>query len=320
MDFNALRLKIQDAIALDNALVPAESAHTALLAAMRLALQNDSVAADEGDVSLAAAARAAIPRVEAGIKAAHERLVAQANAACPWVLEPLKWDADLLGPAGKGRSELLHTQYIAYFLDPRGSHGLGTKPLRELFRLLGRLIEGEDVFERLAKAPGEMDLLSRVRVSAEERLEEDVTVGQRRCDIWIELIDADRSVFVVIENKIDAQEHGDQLAAYEEVVWQRARERRVLNFEAKLVYLTPTGRQPDSARDQRLWLPVSYAQLAGVFMLACKDSPAPTATFVALYVNTILRHILMASGSNNKGGALRQLGYLREALLQGEHA
>ncbi|MCC6810049.1 MAG: PD-(D/E)XK nuclease family protein [Deltaproteobacteria bacterium] len=130
---------------------------------------------------------------------------------------------------------------------------------KEFFALLGRLIPGEDVFERISKDGEENnERLRRVHVFAERGVEAPADHGnaitERRCDIWLELIEEGRSIVVVIENKIDAGEHGAQLSAYEQAVWQWARQNRRLSFEAKLVFLTPDGRPPDGQSDQQLWV------------------------------------------------------------------
>ncbi len=63
------------------------------------------------------------------------------------------------------------------------------------------------------------------------------------------MVDEQRKLAVVIENKIDAGEHGDQLDRYYEAVRQEYPDYRLL-----ALYLTPNGDEPSHPG----YLPVSY--------------------------------------------------------------
>jgi hypothetical protein len=131
-----------------------------------------------------------------------------------------------------------------------------------------------------------------------------------RCDLWLELDDSVRSLIIIVENKIDSGEHDNQLVAYEEALWSRVRERRRLNLDAKLVFLTPDGRLPDQEYDRELWLPMSYLQLAATLARATRDAPEPGRTLLNLYISTILKFVLAIPASAQGLERLRQLPYL----------
>ena len=157
-----------------------------------------------------------------------------------------------------------------------------------------------------------------MRVSSEERVEAGQFTAHapeaRRCDVWIELVEEGRSLFVVIENKVDAGEHGDQLSAYEGAVWQRARARRHLNFEARLIFLTPDGRPPGDEVDKKLWIPISYRQLACALACAGRDAPEPGRSMLMLYTASILRHVLGIPASGESLDRVRQYPFMRDVL------
>jgi hypothetical protein len=207
-------------------------------------------------------------------------------------------------------------------LDSRGAHGLGVRVLREFFRLLGRLIPGEDIFERLGNGTPENDeRLRHVGVTAEHVVEAPFEAGttteERRCDLWLELLEEGHALVVVIENKIDAGEHDEQLASYERAVWKWARDRRQNSFEQRLMFLTPDGRAPDGVNDHPAWLPVSYRQLAAALAHAARDAPEPGRTFVSLYLSTILKTILGIGPETEDLNFVRHLTYMNELLAPG---
>jgi hypothetical protein len=287
-----------------------------LLGLMRAAIENDrrSVAAD--DVKLAAIVRELLPRVTKKASEIHNQLRSQLVSDAPWALVPLDSSLDLLSPLGKALHEPTHTQILAFLMDPGKPHGLGIRVLREVFKMMGRLIPGEDSFERLAfDSAQSTDTLRRIRVTAEHVNELDGC--NARCDLWLELEDDHRSLIVVIENKVGASEHGDQLKTYEEALWRRAKERRRLSLEAKLVYLTPDGRLPDQDFDRRLWLPVSYTNLAACLAHASRDAPDPGKTLLNLYNSTILRYVLGVPSHPDGIERMQQLSFLNELQNQG---
>lgn len=287
-----------------------------LVASMREAIESDRGFTAEDDQRLATSMQELLPRVAEAATRRHEQVRERLIADAPWSLTALDSALDLLSPLGKSTSEPTHTKVLGFLLNPSSPHGLGIRVLREFFKLMGRLIPGEDVFERLARdsALG-TDTLRRMRVTAEQTHE--MPGRSARCDLWLELDDDERSLIVVVENKIGAGEHGDQLRTYEEALWRRAKERRRLSFEAKLVFLTPDGHLPDQDYDRRLWLPLSYTHLAACLAHASRDAPEPGKTFLNLYNSTILRFVLGVPSATEGIGKLHQLSFLAELERQG---
>jgi PD-(D/E)XK nuclease superfamily len=283
---------------------------SAVLQDIRAAMKADRMMAGPEDLELANAVEKMLPEITARISEQHEELRAHLQADASWALTPLDMELDLLGPLAKANHEPTHTRVLSYLLNPSGAHGLGVRVAREFFVLIGKMIPGEDVFERLSvDTPGNTELLRQIDVRAEQTVS--TTEGEFRCDVWLELSDHERTVVVVVENKVGAAEHGEQLRAYEDAVWEYARRRRKLNFDAKLIYLSPDGRAPTAEYNQQLWLCVSYLELAATLARAGRDAPEPGRTFLNLYTSTILR--LMGIPSRPEGiERLRQLPYLRQ--------
>jgi hypothetical protein len=239
--------QIRDAVQKDGTAIPQSGPAIAdLLPQVRESLQKDAAAAGEDDERIAAYVIQLLPSLQERIKQAHSEARTRIERDQPWGLAPLDATLDLLSPLGKAHSELAHTQCLAYLLDHRAAHGLGIRCLRALFALVGRHIQGDDAFEKLSIETDENnERLRRVNVYAERCVESLPDKGsareERRCDVWVELVEEGRSLVVIIENKIDAGEHSSQLSGYEQSVWQWARKNRRLSLDAKLIFLTPDG-------------------------------------------------------------------------------
>jgi hypothetical protein len=293
-----------------------------LLPTIRTSLHHDDVDLNADDTRIAARVAMVLPNLHDRLKQSHLDARTQLERDYPAALQPLFWDLDLLGPLGRARSEVSHTQCLAYLLDHRESHGLGVRVLREFFALMGRVIPGEDAFEQLGKNTEENnERLRRVRVFAEHCVDSGSGRGgsadDRRCDVWLELVEENRAMVVVIENKIDAGEHSAQLSSYEQALWQAARRLRKLSFEAKLIFLTPDGRQPEGQFDQSVWLPIGYRQIAAAFAHASRDAAEPGRTFLQTYVSTILKNILGVTPRMDDAEFVRQLPYMNEVIKHG---
>ena len=96
------------------------------------------------------------------------------------------------------RQETKHSRFLAFLLDPQGSHGLGHQFLSHF---LSAAIAGHP-------APG----LSRLKVAISDLHDAKVFCERDHFDITVEL--PSLGVLLVIENKIDASESEEQLAGY----------------------------------------------------------------------------------------------------------
>lgn len=138
---------------------------------------------------------------------------------------------DLVGSLGVGRNEVAHSRLLAALLDPRKHRGAETM-LRFLLRSILRLYDLEGgTGERLRTILGE----SWQRVEVRREFE--------RIDIVVRILSQGGAVVVGIENKIDAAEGEEQLGRYQEALC-----RAYPKDAALLVFLTPTGREPTTAK------------------------------------------------------------------------
>lgn len=127
--------------------------------------------------------------------------------------------------AGLGRNELRHSLVLAWLLNPRGSHGFGNLALNALLEKLDVHSLGN-----FPRSPG-----SRCYVRVESCLDGNI---DNRVDIEID----DESFYLIIEVKIDAQEHGGQLRRYLGLAPTLAGRR-----PWAIIYLTPGTAVPNQA-------------------------------------------------------------------------
>ncbi|MGU5638240.1 PDDEXK-like family protein [Aeromonas veronii] len=146
---------------------------------------------------------------------------------------------NLFEAMGMVRQEIRHSHFLGTLFNPREPHGLGSRFFESL---LSRLL-----YDLPDRRSGEVSLLD-IDLCDYDDLQ--VFREQDRIDLLL-VSEQNRQVFV-IENKIDAGEHGNQLERYEQTVNRRYPEHRKV-----FVFLTLDG--SEASRDG--WLTLSYAQV-----------------------------------------------------------
>jgi len=137
------------------------------------------------------------------------------------------------------RETVLHTPMLAHLLDPTASHG------QEYLFLLE--------FLKVAHANRNVPVPLGAIELAEWTVRTDVYVGDGSIDLLIEC--PALKYMLVIENKVDALERHLQLWDY----YQWMEKHRLTYFPRPLVFLTPTGRKPESHKNALCFV-MSYRQ------------------------------------------------------------
>ena len=154
-------------------------------------------------------------------------------------LEALVSRFNVFEAMGVVRHELRHSDFLAFLLDPRQSHGLGPAFSK---RLLQRALQAA-ASSIVPLTPIHIDLMDLERLS----------VRREWRSIDILLTDETNRLAVVIENKIDTTEHSNQLNRYWTVVRQQHPDWHVLGL-----YLTPDGDLPSHEG----YVPIGYGIIA----------------------------------------------------------
>ena len=136
--------------------------------------------------------------------------------------------------------EQFHSNFLAWLLDPRGSHELGDHFLRGLLAASG--------------VSGAISAANRpsTTVCREYYLEHERESG--RLDIRI--LNENANFVCAVENKVEASESGDQLARYRRVLAHHYPRHRV-----HLVFLTPQGVMPEDPAEREHWTTMSYTDV-----------------------------------------------------------
>ena len=180
---------------------------------------------------------------------------------------------NLFEAIGHTRTEARHSDFLAFLLDPNGSHGLGTE-------FLGRF-----AVEVVRSMPTGSRPLSLSEVAIADF--EDCLVLREHHRIDVLCIDETRRFLLAIENKVGAGEHSDQLGRYHAYL-----EGQYPEFRRILAYLTPDGEEPSDDT----WAAVSYSEVLSMVetVVAKRGASLGDAVTVALehYARMLRRNIV----------------------------
>ncbi len=136
------------------------------------------------------------------------------------------------------RTEIRHSNFLAFLLDPAESHGHGQLFLNAL------------LMDLLKTAPPSLRPLSPIELDGTQLRGVEVRREWHHIDLLIAC--SQPPLIVAIENKIGSSEHSNQLNRYEQTIIEH-----FPNTGSLFVYLTPTGEAPSPGA----WVPYSYREL-----------------------------------------------------------
>ena len=176
------------------------------------------------------------------------------------------------------RRETQHSALLAWLLDPRGSHGLRDYFLRRFLSEAAAKAQEEGVGSVTPLDVDGWDLGG-------------IEVATERHNIDILLTDEGDEFFCIIENKIGAGEHSNQLARY-----LRIAESEYEGLVPFPIFLTPDGIEPESAGDAGRYVPLGYEKVADLIdrTLRTRGSSISTSVsgFLEQYARTLRRHVM----------------------------
>lgn len=143
-------------------------------------------------------------------------------------LELMRNQPNIFEILGITRYEIRHSHFLAWLLNPKGSHGIGDYFLKRF--LLDIFQDGRTNLEEFNYL-GKLDILS-----VHNLLRETIIVHREKHNIDI-LIEFEKTI-IVVENKIDAAESRDQLLRYKDSVLKSFSNKKPI-----FVYLTKYGNQ-----------------------------------------------------------------------------
>jgi hypothetical protein len=177
---------------------------------------------------------------------------------------------------GVVRQELRHSDFLAFLLDPRSSHGLGDAFTK---RFLQAALSPPSA-AKISVTPLEIDLWNLRGMEVERE--------RHRIDVL--LLDRDNNLAVIIENKIDAGEGRGQLERYLHTIEHEHPGLRTLGL-----YLTPDGVEPSHEK----YVPISYDVVRNVVRRLVKSQGDELGSNVRVllehYAQMLGRHIVTDS-------------------------
>lgn len=174
---------------------------------------------------------------------------------------------------GVARTEIRHSNFLGWLLDPNGNHGLG-----KLF--LTKFLRGISTSE-IATELDEFEIEELNFNNVELRRE------------WknIDLLLIFDSMVICVENKIDSRDHSNQLSKYREVVNSNFKSRKKV-----FVYLTPTGELPTAQTEREFYAIYSYQdvieQSERILKIHGNSLNAGVNQYISDYLTTIKRELM----------------------------
>jgi hypothetical protein len=184
-------------------------------------------------------------------------------------------EVDVFDVLGLDGSEEFHSNFLAWLLDPKGSHGLGDHFLQGFLAVSGapRAIRAGD------------------RPSTTIRREKHVALDGGRGRLDIRILNESARFVCAIENKIRAPESGNQLAWYRKVLGRDHPDHQVHR-----VFLTPRGVMPDDPEEREHWTTMSYTDVLRLVegAIAAEGNAAneDVMAFLRQYAITLRRNIV----------------------------
>lgn len=165
---------------------------------------------------------------------------------------------------GITKTEIRHSNFLAWLLDPKEVHGLGDRFLRAFAAKVG---EKE-------KLPADMS---------------DCIVRREWMHIDLLAICLTAKYLLCIENKVFSGEHGDQLKNYRDCLLKEYE-----GFTMSFVFLSPEGLLPKKVEDQPHWQPISYSDVLEAIESARRGEVLSEEVNMLLdhYTAAVRRHIV----------------------------
>lgn len=191
-------------------------------------------------------------------------------------LDPLKKyteKVNLFDVLKVSRTEIRHSNFLSWLLDPNANHFLGDKFLRVF---LTEVLKKDD-------APA----AETCRILSEDF--SDFVIRREEAHIDILAYSKSLKIVLCIENKIDAGEHDDQLQRYYDYI-----KSRYDGYKIYCALLSPNGADVSNESDKGIWIPVGYDVVyRAVSNLKDSDETTVDVRFLLNQYHDILRREIM---------------------------
>jgi hypothetical protein len=199
-------------------------------------------------------------------------------------LESLISPFNIFEAVGMIHQEIRHSYFLTFLFNPSEKHGLGSIFLKLLLK------------HTLPKA--EAVKIDNCDLSNTIVIREKKTAEGKSIDIF--LLNKESKLTVTIENKIDSDEHSEQLKAYREYVDTQYPPDPENGYRNVFIFLTKQGDKPENEKDKQTYIPLSYATIVEILaeMLDCisqDNQPTVIITLIQHYRDMLEKQIVRDS-------------------------
>lgn len=200
----------------------------------------------------------------------------------------------LFGIVGRTHTETWHSMFLAWLLDPSGSHGLGDFALRRFLLTLSspdiQADEGENL-EKIARIAALGKLSDAIVFPKEKERKEYLIEGGGRLDVFVQNITSDdqkEKCVLLIEQKVNAKIDKQQCSRYADWLWRKYPDSIKL-----VVMLAPDdslGLSSLKTFGDPRWAAINYQTLHDLVLVPSLRSPiynAQTKPFLEQYIEAL---------------------------------
>ena len=159
------------------------------------------------------------------------------------MLESWRGEVDVFRVLKLDGDEEFHSNFLAWLLNPNGSHGMAGHFLGEFLKSIG---------ERGG-------ILAADRHSTTVLRERHVELDGDRGRLDVRILNENAQFLCAIENKVWSPESGNQLAFY-----RLALENQYPGYRVCRVFLTPRGAEPEDPKEREHWRKMTYTDVLGL--------------------------------------------------------
>ena len=214
---------------------------------------------------------------------------------------------------GVPRNENVHSNFLAWLLNPNESHGYGTFPLQQFLRLIALAAKTYPCNNKISIDSQFLDklLLGTKTVASVSIGREKWTSNKKRMDLVLEVRfeDDSKTLPVIIENKVDSNEHDNQTNEYHE--WAKGK------YETPLfVFLSPKYDAQSLAIEERKgvcandsYILISYQDIMEHLLEPCKEQDGSE------YAKSIVKDYMRCLGDSEKGDVMATENEIKNLLV-----
>lgn len=192
-------------------------------------------------------------------------------------LENLLSDFNIFETLKSEYTEVMHSNVLAWLLDPQENHGLASYFIRQFFKFVVSTNRTRFSSAGISLVDFELFVYGDVEIRRE----------WKNIDILIIVAEDNKNIVVALENKIKTSEHSGQLQRYRAIV-----EREFRDFTRFYIYLTPDNLIPSDDE----WISFNYdvvADLLDELLRGRKSSlSANVYSFISQYQTILRRYIV----------------------------